>query len=73
VRYAYGLTEKGKALSDVLLALVRWARNTYQVDGLWRVQRCIPGETENPLGNRIEDHSCNRPRQSVGLQVGRGS
>jgi DNA-binding HxlR family transcriptional regulator len=24
VRYAYELTEKGKALSDVLLALVRW-------------------------------------------------
>src|SRR6266702_1621225 len=24
VRYAYGLTEKGKALSDVLLAFVRW-------------------------------------------------
>ena len=30
VRYAYKLTEKGKALSDVLLALVRWARNTYR-------------------------------------------
>src|SRR5947209_4789431 len=26
VRYAYGLTEKGKALSDVLLALVRWGK-----------------------------------------------
>jgi len=24
VRYAYGLTEKGKALGDVLLAIVRW-------------------------------------------------
>lgn len=24
VRYAYGLTEKGKDLSDVLLAIVRW-------------------------------------------------
>jgi DNA-binding HxlR family transcriptional regulator len=27
VRYAYELTEKGKALSDVLLALVRWGKN----------------------------------------------
>jgi DNA-binding HxlR family transcriptional regulator len=26
VRYAYDLTEKGKALSDVLLALVRWGK-----------------------------------------------
>lgn len=26
VRYAYQLTEKGRALSDVLLALVRWGR-----------------------------------------------
>jgi DNA-binding HxlR family transcriptional regulator len=26
VRYAYELTEKGKALSDVLLALVRWGK-----------------------------------------------
>ena len=26
VRYAYGLTEKGKALGDVLLALVRWGQ-----------------------------------------------
>jgi len=26
VRYAYGLTEKGKALSDVLLAIVRWGK-----------------------------------------------
>src|SRR5713101_7491301 len=26
VRYAYGLTEKGKALGDVLLALVRWGK-----------------------------------------------
>jgi len=26
VRHAYGLTEKGKALSDVLLALVRWGK-----------------------------------------------
>jgi len=26
VRYAYGLTEKGKALSDILLALVRWGK-----------------------------------------------
>jgi DNA-binding HxlR family transcriptional regulator len=26
VRYAYGLTEKGKALSDVLLAFVRWGK-----------------------------------------------
>jgi DNA-binding HxlR family transcriptional regulator len=26
VRYAYGLTEKGRALSDVLLALVRWGK-----------------------------------------------
>jgi DNA-binding HxlR family transcriptional regulator len=25
-RYAYALTEKGKALSDVLLALVRWGK-----------------------------------------------
>jgi DNA-binding HxlR family transcriptional regulator len=24
VRYAYGLTEKGKSLGDVLLAIVRW-------------------------------------------------
>jgi DNA-binding HxlR family transcriptional regulator len=26
VRYAYGLTEKGRALGDVLLALVRWGK-----------------------------------------------
>ena len=26
VRYAYGLTEKGEALGDVLLALVRWGK-----------------------------------------------
>jgi DNA-binding HxlR family transcriptional regulator len=26
VRYAYGLTEKGKALGNVLLALVRWGK-----------------------------------------------
>ena len=26
VRYAYGLTEKGKALREVLLALVRWGK-----------------------------------------------
>ena len=26
VRYAYGLTEKGKALSDVLSAVVRWGK-----------------------------------------------
>lgn len=26
VRYAYALTEKGKALNDVLLALVRWGK-----------------------------------------------
>jgi DNA-binding HxlR family transcriptional regulator len=26
VRYAYELTPKGKALSDVLLALVRWGK-----------------------------------------------
>ena len=26
VRYAYGLTEKGKALNNVLLALVRWGK-----------------------------------------------
>src|SRR5258708_2021131 len=26
VRYAYALTEKGKALTDVLLALVRWGK-----------------------------------------------
>ena len=26
VRYAYGLTEKGKALTDVLHALVRWGK-----------------------------------------------
>jgi DNA-binding HxlR family transcriptional regulator len=26
VRYAYQLTEKGRALSDVLLALVRWGK-----------------------------------------------
>jgi DNA-binding HxlR family transcriptional regulator len=26
VRYVYGLTEKGKALSDVLRALVRWGK-----------------------------------------------
>ena len=26
VRYAYALTEKGKALSDVLLAIVRWGK-----------------------------------------------
>jgi DNA-binding HxlR family transcriptional regulator len=26
VRYVYGLTEKGKALSDVLSALVRWGK-----------------------------------------------
>ena len=26
VRYAYALTKKGKALSDVLLALVRWGK-----------------------------------------------
>jgi hypothetical protein len=49
------------------------ARNTYRVHGLWRVQRCIPGETENPLRYRIENHSCSRLIQSVGLQVGRGS
>ena len=66
MRYAYELTEKGKALGDILLAFVRWARNTYRVHGLWRVQRCIPGASENPLGNRIESHSCNRLIQSVG-------
>jgi hypothetical protein len=60
VRYAYGLTEKGKALSEVLLALVRWATSTYRVQGLWRVQRCIPCEAENPLENRIENYSCGR-------------
>jgi DNA-binding HxlR family transcriptional regulator len=27
VRYAYELTEKGKALNNVLLALVRWGKN----------------------------------------------
>jgi len=26
VRYTYGLTEKGKGLGDVLLALVRWGK-----------------------------------------------
>ncbi len=26
VRYTYGLTEKGKALGDVLLAFVRWGK-----------------------------------------------
>jgi len=26
VRYAYGLTEKGRALGDVLLAIVRWGK-----------------------------------------------
>ncbi|HEY2819857.1 MAG TPA: helix-turn-helix domain-containing protein [Candidatus Acidoferrum sp.] len=26
VRYAYGLTERGKDLSDVLMALVRWGK-----------------------------------------------
>ena len=27
VRYAYGLTEKGKALGEVLHAFVRWGKN----------------------------------------------
>jgi DNA-binding HxlR family transcriptional regulator len=73
VRYAYGLTEKGKALSEFCSRLCDGARNTYRVHGLCRVQRCIPREAQKPLGNRIENHSCGRLHRAPASRVGRGS
>src|ERR1700722_3646688 len=46
-RYAYELTEKGKHWVTYCSRLCDGARNTYRVHGLWRVQRGIPGESEN--------------------------
>jgi len=39
VRYSYELTKKGKALGDVLLAIVRWGREHIPGTQFWGVQR----------------------------------
>jgi len=51
VRYSYALTEKGRALGDVLLALVRWG-STY-----------IPGTQVMDIGKpqNLDARSVNRP------------
>ncbi|HTC62156.1 MAG TPA: helix-turn-helix domain-containing protein [Candidatus Saccharimonadales bacterium] len=40
VRYTYGLTEKGKALGDVLLAFVRWGKK--HIPGTLALESSVP-------------------------------
>jgi len=64
-RYAYALTEKGKALSDVLLALVRWGQETHT--GHTDFGEPNP---ENLAGSRNENHSgIRRVRLTEGLAL----
>jgi DNA-binding HxlR family transcriptional regulator len=52
VRYAYGLTEKGKELGDVLLALVRWGKK--HIPGTQAMVRpaAHSAEVRNPAAKR---------------------
>jgi DNA-binding HxlR family transcriptional regulator len=55
VRYTYGLTEKGKALRDILLAFVRWGTEhisgTRVLDG--PVRHSVP--TRKPSGKQVRE------------------
>jgi DNA-binding HxlR family transcriptional regulator len=53
VRYAYGLTEKGKALSDVLLALVRWGKK--HIPGTRTLQSTALHSARGPKTARKQD------------------
>ncbi len=48
VRYAYGLTEKGKALGDVLLAMVRWGKKHIPGTRALASPRLRPGRSRKP-------------------------
>lgn len=50
VRYAYALTEKGRALGDVLLALLRWGK-TY-VPGTRTLTEAAPGTARKGQSRR---------------------
>ena len=52
VRYAYELTQKGKALSDVLLALVRWGKKHTDSGESSAAFRARP-KTHSAPGSRI--------------------
>src|SRR5262249_13225479 len=53
VRHAYGLTEKGKALSDVLLALVKWGKK--HIPGTRTLQSTAQHSVRRPKPRRKQD------------------
>ena len=55
VRYVYGLTEKGRALSDVLSALVRWGKK--HIPGTLVLERPAPHSVQGrkPSGKQDRD------------------
>ena len=53
VRYAYELTEKGKALSDVLLAFVRWGKK--HIPGTRTLESPAPHSVRGRKPARIQD------------------
>ena len=53
VRYAYELTEKGKALSGVLLALVRWGKK--HIPGTGTLESPAPHSVRGRKPARIQD------------------
>lgn len=59
VRYAYALTEKGRALGDVLLALVRWGKA--YVPGTRTLTEAAPGNARSRQSLRSK-----RPGARVG-------
>jgi DNA-binding HxlR family transcriptional regulator len=50
VRYAYTLTEKGNALGDVLLALVRWGKK--HIPGTQTLKESTSGDARTGTGHR---------------------
>jgi DNA-binding HxlR family transcriptional regulator len=53
VRYAYGLTEEGKALGDVLLALVRWGKK--YIPGTRTLESPTPSSVQGRNPTRKKD------------------
>ena len=74
VRYAYELTEKGKALRGVLLALVRWGRKHIQGTDSREssaAHRAKPKTSRNTVSQIVAAAGCGLPAATAGLPSGR--
>jgi DNA-binding HxlR family transcriptional regulator len=60
VRYAYALTDKGAALGDVLLALIRWGRR--HIPGTRTLKGVVPGAVRGKPVRRAKRTRAKVPR-----------